>query len=133
MDVNLGPWMANKSVDAKTAQPLIEAMKDEAWKTVQKSIDFNPAKGVGTRADKGFTISGILTKVARSAGTVDVAARFEIYVDGQLSTMPISEGRASASGGMGADDAIRAITETRVKASLAAIKAGRVKAMGRTA
>lgn len=44
--------------------------------------------------------------------------QFDIFVDGEISNFVKMEGRAKAEFGASADDAVRAVTEDRVKAIL---------------
>ena len=131
MDVTLGPWTAEKSVEGKQRQPLAEAMGDEAWNTVKKSTSFTPLKAPhGKPANRGITISGKLTTVSRTGSGIQVVAKFTVWVDGTFSNVAPLEGRASASGGSTAEDALRATTESRIKMLLEAIQAGRILKAG---
>lgn len=127
MDVTLGPWTAEKTVDKAQRAAVTEAMGDEAWHTVEKTEGFTPKKAVnGKPAKSGFTISGRLTSVEKSGATTKVAAMFTIWVDGTFSNVAPLDGRGGAEGSSSASDAMRAITESRVKRLLEAIQAGRV-------
>jgi hypothetical protein len=127
MDVTLGPWKADKSVNESQGKPLAEAMGDEAWKTVTNLPDFTPLKAPGGKpADKGFTISGVLASVAKKGVSTEVVAKFTLWVDGTFSNVAPLDGRASAEGSSSAEDALRAVTEDRVTMLLMAIKAGHV-------
>ena len=128
MQVTLGPWEAAKTIEA-SQQKLAEAMGEEAFKTVEKSQDFTPVKAKG-KVDKGYGISGRLTKVFKEGAMTHVVATYSVTVDGRFSNVAISEGRAAASGRWGAEEALRATTESKVKQILAAIKAGRVVRQG---
>jgi len=82
MDITLGPFTADMSVDAKERKPLAEAMGDEASNAVTKAAGFTPKKAVqGQPAKQGFTISGKLTNVLRTGRSVEVMGKFEVYVD----------------------------------------------------
>lgn len=130
MDITLGPWTSDKTIEEKQRKALTEAMADEAWNVVKKSPDFTPLKATEEKT-VGFAIFGRITTVAKTAAGVEVAAQFNVSVDGRLSNVVSLMGRASASGGrMGAEDALRAVTEGRVKTILGAIKAGRVVRQG---
>ena len=123
MDVNLGPWTAAHPEN----KPLAEAMGDEAWKTVEKAAGFKPKKNPpGKTATKGYTVSGRLTNVAKQANTVQVFSAFTILVDGAISNVPPIQGAGSAEGSSTAEDAVRAITEMRIKKILDTLKTGRV-------
>jgi hypothetical protein len=106
---------------------LTKAMGDEARRVATKA-GFTPREAPknGKPENHGFTISGTLAGVQRSAGSVQVNARFLVMVDGALSNVAMLDGRASADGGATAEDALLAVTESRVRILLDAIKAGRV-------
>jgi hypothetical protein len=126
MELTLGPWRAEKTVDSKQGAPLVEAMGEEAWSIVKRSPDFTPVKAQGKPAGKGYTISGRLTSVAKAGANTQVVAKFSIWLDGVFTNVPETEGRAAASRGSTAEDALRAATENRIKALLGTIKSGRV-------
>ena len=127
MDVTLGPWTAQHAED----KPLAEAMGDEAWKTVEKSDGFTPKEAPkGKPAPKGYTISGSLTSVVKKGKTVQIFSNFTIWVDGTVSNVPPIQGTGFAEGSNTAEDALRAITESRVKKILETIKTGRVVKAG---
>jgi hypothetical protein len=106
-------------------------MGDEAWNTVKRTGGFTPLKPPQEKpSNDGYTISGVLAAIAKKPGSVQVTARFNIWVDGAMSTVSTFEGKATANGSMTAEDALRAVTESRVKMALDAIKAGRVKKLG---
>ena len=128
MEVTLGPWEAAKTIEA-AQRPLADAMGDEAFKTVEKNKNFTPIKANG-RVDKGYGISGRLTKVFKEGAMTHVVATYSVTVDGRFSNIAISEGRAAASGRWGAEEALRSTTESKVKQILDAIKAGRVVRQG---
>jgi hypothetical protein len=127
VELTLGPWTAEKTVEEKQRKVLADAMAEEAWRLVKKSSDFTPVKADGRPAKTGYTISGNLTNVAKKGNEVQVVAKYTLWVDGTFPNIAPVEGRASASGSMGAEDALRAVTEHRVKMLLDAIKSGRVQ------
>jgi hypothetical protein len=123
MDVYLGPWTAAHSEN----KALAEAMGDEAWKTVEKTAGFTPKKAPqAAKGAKGYTVSGRISSVARQANTVQVFSAFTILVDGTMSNVPPVQGNGSAEGGSSAEDAVRTITEMRMKKILDTLKTGRV-------
>ncbi|HYZ83306.1 MAG TPA: hypothetical protein VE621_02840 [Bryobacteraceae bacterium] len=85
---------------------------------------------MGTAASRGLTIMGRVASVKKEGSNIQVGAKFNVLVDGAFSNVATLDGRASASGGMTAEDALRAITESKVKMILDAIKAGRVAKQG---
>lgn len=126
MDINLGPWTAAKTLDAKQRQTLPDAMGDEAWNTVKKKDGFTPVKVEGaTPAQSGFTISGQVVQVTKQGTDTKVKLAFTLWVDGTFSNIVSPPGEATAQGSMGAADAVRAITESKVNQLLDAIKSGR--------
>jgi hypothetical protein len=127
MDVTLGPWTAAHPEN----KPLAEAMGDEAWKMVEKTAGFTPKKAPpGATATKGYTVSGRLTNVNKQGNTVQIFSAFTILVDGGLSNVPPIQGTGSAEGSSSAEDAVRAITESRIKKILDTLKTGRVVRQG---
>ena len=79
MDINLGPWTAAKTLDAKQRQTLPDAMGDEAWNTVKKKDGFTPIKVEGvTPAKSGFTISGQVVQVAKQGIKLQVKLMFTL-------------------------------------------------------
>jgi hypothetical protein len=128
MDINLGPWTAAKTLDAKQRQTLPDAMGDEAWNTVKKreKDGFTPVKIEGaTPAKSGFTISGQVVQVTKQGTDLKVKATFTLWVDDSFSNIVVPPGEATAQGSAGAEDALRAITENKVNQLLDAIKSGR--------
>ena len=90
MDINLGPWTAAKTIDAKQRQPLADAMGDEAWNTVKKreKDGFTPVKVEGaTPAPSGFTISGQVVQVTKQGTDTKVKLAFTLWVDGTFSNI----------------------------------------------
>lgn len=131
MDVTLGPWTAEKNISAELSKALTAAMGDEAKRTVKRTEGFAPREAaVGETKSPGFSITGRLMTLTQKGRTSQVMARFNVWVDGFMSNVATVEGRASAEGGMTAEDALRAVTESRVKGLLAAIQAGRVVRQG---
>ncbi len=123
MEVSLGPWTAAHPEN----KPLAEAMGDEAWKAVEKAAGFTPKKAPqGNNGAKGYTVSGRITNIAKQGNTVQVFSAFTILVDGSLSNVPPIQGNGSAEGSSSAEDAVRAITENRIKKILDTLKTGRV-------
>jgi hypothetical protein len=123
MDVNLGPWTAAHPEN----KPLAEAMGEEAWKTAEKTAGVTPKKAPqGAKGAKGYTVSGRITSVAKQGSAVQVFSAFTILVDGALSNVPPIQGNGSAEGSNTAEDAVRAITEMRIKKILDTLKTGRV-------
>ena len=123
MDITLGPWTAEHAAD----KPLAEAMGDEAWKTVEKSSDWTPQKAVNGKAGKkGYTVSGRLTSVVKEGSKTQIFSAFTILVDGALSNVPPIQGTGFAQAPNTAEDALRAITESRVNKILGTLKTGRV-------
>jgi hypothetical protein len=72
MDVIMGPWTAAHPEN----KPLVEAMGDEAWKTVEKAAGFAPKQSGST----GYGISGRITSVVKQGKSVQVFAAFTIWV-----------------------------------------------------
>jgi len=130
MEIILGPWTAEKTIQEVESTPLTLAMGDEAWKIVKRLPDFTPKKRTGDGREAGYAISGHLTTFAKSGRSKQVAAQFSITLDGQLSNVAIMHARATADGSATAEDALRSITETKVKSLLQIVKAGRVGKLG---
>ena len=128
MDMTLGPWTAEKNVTDSEREKLAQAMGEEAWKVSKKFPDFTFRKAEGMPAKAGFSISGKLMQVTRKGRTVDVVTKYMVWADGVFTNLAPVEGRASAQGGgMTAEDAVRATTESRVKQLLDAVKSGRIQ------
>ncbi len=133
MDVTLGPWTAELGVDEKERKPLIEAMADAARSKAKSTPGITPKDAVnGTPAKTGFTITGKVMHLLKSKAGVTVKATFTVWVDGVFSNVKPLAGEATASGfrATTAQEALRAVTESRVKTLLDAIKAGRVAKAG---
>jgi hypothetical protein len=126
MDITLGPWTAAKSIDEKQGKPLAEAMGDEAWNTVKKKDGFTPKKAVpGSPTKSGFTISGQVLQAIKQGNSVQVKLMFTLWADGTFSNVAPLPGQGAAQGSASAEDALRAITESKVNQLLEAIKSGR--------
>ena len=128
MDVTLGPWTAEMSVEENDRKPLTQAMADAAMGKAKATAGITPKEAsLGKPAAKGFTISGKVTHIVKEGGSVTARAVFTLWIDGTFSNVQPLKGEATASG-MGsrtAEEALRAVTESRVKTLLDAIKAGR--------
>lgn len=123
MDVTLGPWTA-EHVENK---PLAEAMGNEARKTVDKTAGYTPKDATkGKSATKGYGISGRLNSVVKKGNSIQIFSTFTIWVDGTMSNVPPIQGTGFAEGSNTAEDAVRAITESRVAKILDTLKTGRV-------
>ena len=130
MDVTLGPWTAEMSVEEKERKPLIQAMADAAMSKARATPGITPKEAsMGKPAAKGFTVSGKVTHAVKEGSDVTVRATFTLWVDGTFSNVAPLKGEATASGmgTRGAEEALRAVTESRVKTLLDAIKTGRAK------
>lgn len=126
MDVTLGPWTAAKTINEKQRQPLADAMGDEAWNTVKNKDGFTPKQADGgTPAKSGFTISGQVLQVAKQGINLQVKLMFTLWADGTFSNVAPVPGQAIAQGSASAEDALRAITESKINQLLEAIKSGR--------
>jgi hypothetical protein len=126
MDITLGPWTAAKTINEKQRQPLADAMGDEAWNTVKKKSGFTPKQADGgTPAKSGFTISGQVLQVAKQGIDLQVKLMFTLWTDGTFSNVAPVPGQATAQGSASAEDALRAITESKVNQLLEAITSGR--------
>jgi hypothetical protein len=127
MNVILGPWTADKSVPQTEGLALARAMGDEAWSAATKTKDITPVKPSGKPAEPGFSIIGLVASFKKEPGKVHVSARFTVLIDGNLVNIAPTEGKATATGSMTAEDAVRAVTETKIKTLLELIKSGKVK------
>ena len=97
---------------------LAKAMGDEAWKTVKNSEGFTPKEAPhGQAGERWLHHLGQLTAVSRSGRSAQVAANFTIWVDGTFSIVAPLGGRGSSEGSAGAEDALRGVTEGRIKTS----------------
>jgi hypothetical protein len=127
MDITLGGWTVDLSVDQKQGKPLAEAMGDEASKTVKDAPGFTPKEAVqGKPAKSGFTISGKLTKIGKDKDGIHVQATFTVWIDGTFANLAPVVGDAWAKDGATPEEALRAVTEARITKILGLIKAGRV-------
>ena len=132
MDITFGPWSAEKNISKDASASLLAAMDDEARRVAKKT------SGVTVREPQrgevkapGFSISGRLVALKTEGRSNTVVAKFTVWLDGFMANVAPTEGRATASGGgFGAEDALRSVTETKVKSLLAAITAGRVVRQG---
>jgi hypothetical protein len=123
MDVTLGPWTAEHVEN----NPLAEAMGNEARKTVDKTAGYTPKDAPkGKSATKGYGISGRLNSVVKKGNSIQIFSTFTIWVDGTMSNVPPIQGTGFAEGSNTAEDAVRAITESRVAKILDTLKTGRV-------
>ena len=126
MDVTLGPWTAAMSVDHTQHKSLTEAMGNEAWNTVKNTPGFTPQVAPqGKPAKRGFTISGKLMNALKVGNGIHVTCVFTLWADGTFSNVAPLHGDGTADGSATAEEALRAITESRVKKLLDAIKSGR--------
>jgi hypothetical protein len=126
IEVHLGPWTAAKTVPATHRITLPKIMGDEAVRTVQNTAGVTGKEVKGKPAAKGITISGKVTGITTKSGATQVTAQFNVWVDGTFGNVGVVEGKATASGGSTAEDALRAVTESRIRGLLEVIKAGRV-------
>ena len=127
MDLSLGPWKGEMSVEETLRQPLADAMGAEAWKIVEKTPGFTPKKSPkGKAASAGYAISGKVTNAIKDGRKVTVMATFQVWVDGTFPNVTPITGQATAEGSMTAVDAIRDITEERITKILGLIKAGSI-------
>ncbi len=73
MDIFLGPWTAEMSVEESLRKPLAAAMGDEAFNTVKNAPDFTPKLADPKKPDSGgFTISGKVKNVLKQGGKTHV-------------------------------------------------------------
>jgi hypothetical protein len=126
MDVTLGPWTAAHAEN----KDLADAMGDEAWKTVEKSKDATPKKADPKTAAKGYTVSGRLTSADKKGKTTHIFMTFNILVDGFLSNVPPIAGTGFADAPNTPEDAVRAITESRINAIIQKLKTGLIVRQG---
>ena len=125
MDVTLGPWTGEMSVAETQRKPLAEAMGDEAWNTVKK----RPAHAQGSAARQARRAASPSransTNVLKEGDSIHVMSKFTLWVDGTFSNVAPLDGEGFAQDGATAEDVLRAITESRVKKLLDAVKSGR--------
>ena len=115
MDVTLGPWTAEMAVEEPLRKPLIAAMGSAAMAKAKSTPGISPKEAtLGKPAKSGFTISGKVTSAVKHGGDTVVNATFTLWVDGTFSNVKPLTGGATASGSMGAEDAVAAVTESRV-------------------
>ena len=130
MEITFGPWTAEKTIKKDTSEPLLAAMDDEAKSVAKKTKDVEVREAPkGEVKAPGFSISGRLVTLKSQGRVNSVVATFNVWVDGFMSNVATTEGRASAEG-LGAEDALRAVVESKVKALLGMIQAGRVVRQG---
>ncbi len=128
MDITLGPWTVDLSIDKTKGQPIADAMGAEAFDTVKGTAGFTPQKAVnGKPAPSGFTISGKLTKLAKEPNGMHVQGTFTIQLDATfVNIMPVV-GDAWAQGSMTPIDAVQAVTDDRIAKILGMIKKNQIK------
>jgi hypothetical protein len=128
MDITLGPWTVDLSIDKTKGQPIADAMGVEAFATVKGTAGFTPQNAVnGKPAPSGFTISGKLTKLAKEPNGMHVQGTFTIQLDATfVNTMPVV-GDAWAQGSMTPIDAVQAVTDDRIAKILGMIKKNQIK------
>jgi len=129
VDIALGPWTAEMSVDEKQRKALAAAMGDAAWDTVKNTAGFTPKKAADS-GGKGFGITGRVINVLKQGGETKVQVGCTLIADGGLSNVKEARGEAAASGGASVQDALEAVTEAKVKQLLNAIKTGTAKKYG---
>lgn len=127
MEITLGPWTAEMSVAENERKTLPAAMGTAAKDTAKRAGFTAKDATLGKPAKKGFTISGKVTSVTKEGRDVTVRAIFTLWADGTFSNVAPLKGEATASGGMTAEDALVAVTESRVKQLLDAVKSGRAQ------
>ncbi len=128
MDITLGPWTVDLSVDKTKGQPVADAMGVEAFATVKSTVGFTPQNAVnGKPAPSGFTISGKLTKLAKEPNGMHVQAAFTIQLDATFVNIAPVVGDAWAQAPNTPIDAMQAVTDTRIAKILSLIKAGQIK------
>jgi hypothetical protein len=105
-------------------------MGDAARTKVKNTPGFTLKDAMNGQAVRtGFTILGTLTHLLKSSAGITVKATFTVLVDDSLSNVKPLTGEATLSGfgSTIAEEAVRAVTESRVKMLLDGIKAGRVQ------
>jgi hypothetical protein len=128
MDITLGPWTVDMSIDKTKGQPIADAMGAESFDTVKKTAGFTPVNAVnGKPAPSGFTISGKLTKLAKEPNGMHVQGTFTVQLDATFVNIGPVVGNAWAQGSMTAIDAIQGVADDRIAKILSLIKAGQVK------
>ncbi len=128
MDITLGPWTVDMSIDKTQGQPIADAMGAEAFDTVKGTTGFTPQNAVdGKPAKTGFTISGKLTMLAKEPNGMHVRATFTILIDGTFPNVAPVVGDAWAQAPNTPIDAVQAVTDTRIAKILTLIKSGQIK------
>lgn len=129
MDITLGPWTVDMSIDKTQGQPIADAMGAEAFEAVKGTAGFTPQKvGLdGKPAPSGFTISGKLTKLAKEPNGMHVQTTFTVMVDASFPNIGPVVGDAWAQGSNTPIDAVQAVTDSRIAKILALIKTGQIK------
>ncbi len=129
MDITLGPWTVDLSIDKTKGQPIADAAGDEAFTAVKGTAGFTPQK-VGTDgkpAPSGFTISGKLTKLAKEPNGMHVQVTFTVLIDGSFPNIMPVVGDAWAEGSNTPIDAVQALVDAKIAKILALIKSGQIK------
>jgi hypothetical protein len=129
MDIWLGPWTVDMSMDKTTGQPIADAAGDEAGVAVKGTAGFTPQKvgPDGKPAKTGFTISGKLTKLAKEPNGMHVQMTFTVMVDASFPNIGPVVGDAWAQGSDTPIDAVNAITDLKIGKILNLIKTGQLK------
>jgi hypothetical protein len=129
MDITLGPWTVDLSMDQTQGQPIADAMGAQAFDTVKATNGFTPQKvgADGKPAASGFTISGKLTMLAKEPNGMHVQVKFTILVDGTFPNVAPVPGDAWAVAPNTPIDAVQAVTEARIGKILGLIKSGQIK------
>ena len=129
MDIWLGPWTVDMSIDKTKGQPIADAMGAEAFDTVKNTNGFTPQKvgEDGKPAPRGFTISGKITVLAKETNGMHVQAQFTLLGDGTFVNIGLAVGNAWAQGSNTPIDAVQAVTDAKIAKILGLIKTGKVK------
>jgi hypothetical protein len=128
MDITLGPWTVDLSVDQTQGQPIADAMGAQAFGTVKATTGFSPVNAVkGKPAASGFTISGKLTLLKQEPNGMHVQVKFTVLVDGTFPNVAPVPGDAWAIAPNTPIDAVQAVTEARIGKILGLIKSGQIK------
>jgi hypothetical protein len=128
MDITLGPWTVDLSVDQTQGQPIADAMGVQAFTTVKATTGFTPVNAVkGKPAASGFTISGKLTLLQKEPNGMHVQVKFTVLVDGSFPNIAPVPGDAWAVAPNTPIDAVQAVTEARIGKILGLIKSGQIK------
>ena len=129
MDIWLGPWTVDMSIDKTTGQPIADAMGAEAFDTVKNTNGFTPQKvgSDGKPAPSGFTITGKLTVLAKEPNGMHVQGQFTLLGDGTFVNIGLAVGNAWAQAPNTPIDAIQAVADAQIAKILGLIKTGKVK------